>query len=279
MARKPIAPAPTTEWVPIASLTVDPTVNTRPMKKAKVEKIDREFDPAMLGTIEVSQRPDGTLVILDGQHRVEGARRRGWTNGHVIECRVHRGLSHSEECRYFRLLNDETAVAPIYKMMAAIGEGHNPDAAINTIVESVGLRIAGQAGDGLVCSAKALRYVYGGARFKQGDQFDHPELLRATLRTILAAWGKSKDGLRGDIIEGTGAFLARYTAKDGRVGLEKDVLISRLAQVTPLQLLADARSLRSIHGWQLSGAIAARIVILYNTGKRSKRLPDWWSAA
>lgn len=272
MSRKSTTPQPTTEWVKIADLRIDPTVNTRPPNQAKVAKIADEFDPSALGIPEISERRDGTKIILDGQHRVEGAKAQGWNNGQMIECRVHRGLTHAQECRMFRMLNDETPVAPIYKLLAGIGEGHEPEATIGAVVDSVGLKIVGAAQDGGICSAKALRFVYGGARFLKGDNVENPELLQATLRTILEAWGKSKDGLRGDIIEGVGSFLARY-------GKEVDhaVLVTRLAQHSPLNIIADARSLRSVHGWQMNGAIAARIVILYNSGKRSKKLADWWT--
>ncbi len=45
-----------------------------------INKIAREFDPALFGIITVAERDDGSYWILNGQHRVEAMRKMG--NGH-----------------------------------------------------------------------------------------------------------------------------------------------------------------------------------------------------
>lgn len=264
----------TTEWLPISSLSFDPTVNTRPTKKARVREIAKDFDPEKLRIIEVSERADGQIVILDGQHRVEALRSMGWNNGQMVECVVHRGISHARECALFDGLNNQLQMAAMPKMIARVGAGEEPDASIASIVESVGLRLDNTAGDGVVVSAKALYIVYGGGRQTRKVRTENPDLLRATLRLILSAWGNNKNGLRGDLIQGVGAFLARY----GETA-DTAALVTRLAQLRggPLSLVADGRALGALHNSPLSYGIAGKLTFIYNERRRAKRLPDWWA--
>lgn len=281
---KSTTPRPTTEWLPVSSLTTDPTVNTRPLKPAKVAEIAANFDPAAFRFIEVSERAAGEVVILDGQHRVSALRKMGWDNGQMVECKVHRGLTHERECRLFDELNDQLKMSALVRMLARIGAEVEPDVSINAIAESLGLTIGEQKIDGQLCSANALYKVYGGGRFVRTgvggaansriNDNPHPELLRRTLRLILSSWGKQKDGLRGDIIMGTGAFLAR------RGDLVDDgALVTRLAQLQggPLALLADGRSLAHLHNSQVEYGIAGKLTFIYNERRRAGKLADWWA--
>lgn len=49
-----------------------------------VSGIVRDFDPAKLGVLVVSHRPDGTYSILDGQHRLTALRKLGFAAANCI---------------------------------------------------------------------------------------------------------------------------------------------------------------------------------------------------
>ncbi len=268
---------PTTQWVPIADLKMDRKVNTRPLKNAKVSKYVDEFDADAIGYLEISERANGDLIILDGQHRVEALRRLGWDNGQKIEAKVHNDLTTAQEAHLFALLNDETPVTPIHKMLARIEAGDEPDASIDKIVRSVGLRISDQVGDGKIVSAAVLRKIWFGGRGSRGKTtlVEQPELLRSALRLVCEAWGKRGDALRGEILLGTALFLSRYEG----ISFDRDKLVHQLSLTPggPLGVVGDARALASIHSTPVATSVAAKYVLLYHKGRKTNRLDDWFS--
>lgn len=266
----------TTEMVKIASLIFDPTVNTRPPKKAKIDKYAKNFDPGALGVIEVSARPGRKYAVLDGQHRVTMLRDRlGWNNGQEVLCRVHRGLSHAEECALFVRLNDETPVSAIHKLLGEVGAGTHPAAAINEVVESVGLGLHDQVTEGTISAANALRFVWYGCTTRV-DNGDHPELLRSTLRLLLNAWGKNRDAYRGDLLSGAGMFMLRH-GDNSTLDVEALTHKMSLFQGGPSGFVGDARSLKKLMRCEVRTAVAGLMVNLYNQGRRSSKLPQWWA--
>lgn len=272
---KPTAPTLTTEWVPIASILFDPTVNTRATDHRAVKIIADNLDLDALGYPQISARQDGSCIVIDGMHRISALRLAGWNNGQQIECRVHRGLTHERECKLFDELNSQKPMTAVAKMLARIGAHESPDLEINAIVESFGLRIGVSKLDGQICAPNALYRVYSGGRFGKAKSEPTPELLRATLQLLTSSWGRNKHAFRADMLEGTGVFLARY-GNDVEMG----ALIDRLTQMQggPLRIVADGRSLSNLHNSLLSSGIAAKLVFIYNERRRTKKLADWWAS-
>lgn len=273
MKTTPQAKKTTTEWVKLASIVYDPTVNTRPTDPRHVEEIRSNLDLDALGYPEVSIRPDGSIVVLDGMHRISALRASGWLNGQMVECKVHRGLSHERECELFDILNTQKPKSAIARMLARIGAHKSPEYEINEIVTSLGLRIGAQKADGIVCAPDALRRIYLGGRDTKGEP--KPELLVSTLQLLLAAWGPNRHAFRSDILLGVGLFIARHGNE-----IETGALVERLTQLPggPLKIVADGRSLSNLHNSQLSGGIAAKVTFIYNERRRSRKLPDWWAS-
>jgi hypothetical protein len=69
--------------VQLADLRVDLNY-ARELDEAWVRKIVAEWHPALFRCPLVAQRPDGSLWIIDGQHRVEAAKRLGFDAAHAI---------------------------------------------------------------------------------------------------------------------------------------------------------------------------------------------------
>jgi len=71
---------PSLEQVPLDRLQVDPTyqrATDSPASKMLIVGMVKAWDWSLCQPIVVSRRADGTLWVLDGQHRVAGARARG----------------------------------------------------------------------------------------------------------------------------------------------------------------------------------------------------------
>jgi len=230
---------------------------------ARVRKLQQSMNLDGIGVITVSKRSDGTLVILDGQHRVQALIDNGMGEWRV-ECHVHHGLSLPQEAALFRTLNDTRRALPYDDFVKGVLAGDEECVAINDIVEGAGLKVADQVGDGRVRAVTALRRIYG-----SGESVA-PETLRDTLDVAIAAWGRTADALDGQILTGIGLVLGRYTEE-----VDLPVLIRKLAKRPggPPALLGDARGLKKLEGGSIARSIARLIVITYNRGKRVQLPP------
>src|ERR1700677_2244598 len=110
------------EMIPVRELGTDPAVNTRPVDEKWVTDRVPVYTPAGVGTLTVSRRDDGELIILDGQHRAELMRNAVGIQA-VAQCEVYQGLALSQEAAIFRLLNDKRALTPLHRFLALITEG------------------------------------------------------------------------------------------------------------------------------------------------------------
>lgn len=73
-------------------------------KRSQIKAISDGFDELLLGVPLISRRSDGTLAVIDGQHRVMAAIECG--RGDVpITCQVADGLSVAEEAQLFERIN------------------------------------------------------------------------------------------------------------------------------------------------------------------------------
>lgn len=78
--REAIGSPPSIEWVSVESLSVDPTYQRsidNAGSRRLIGSIAANFDWRLFAPMIVSRRPDGSKVIIDGQHRWAAAVRRG----------------------------------------------------------------------------------------------------------------------------------------------------------------------------------------------------------
>lgn len=80
-ATGPIAGSPPTlEWIGVERLSVDPTYQRATdgsRSRTIISGMVKAWDWRLCQPLAVSRRGDGALLVVDGQHRLEGARRRG----------------------------------------------------------------------------------------------------------------------------------------------------------------------------------------------------------
>lgn len=195
------------ELVALDALVTDGRFN-RPVSSAWVDNLVSNFSGRAFGTITTSRRRDGSLVILDGQHRVESLRALGLDEERrCIPAVVHEGLSLEDEAYLVKILNDDKAFNPYDKFRALLTAGDPEARHITSICEKLGLRIGSGSRDGVVTAVSTLRRVY---------KISEPKgrLLRQTLRVIIRSWGESSDPLRNEIIAGVAEFLHLHPEVD-----------------------------------------------------------------
>ena len=107
--RGPIIGAPPSiEWVAVDRLNVDPeyqrATDTR-QSRTVILRMVKSWQWTLCQPLAVSRRADGSLWVLDGQHRVEGARQRG--DIPHLPCCVVQDLDKQAEAKTFVAINTE----------------------------------------------------------------------------------------------------------------------------------------------------------------------------
>lgn len=180
--------------VPLDKLIVDPAYQ-RELDEKRVEKIVTEFDPALLGTLEVSVR-NGKSAVFDGQHRLAALKEVGETSA---PCLVHEGLSVPEEAMLFvRLQTERRALKPLDRFKARLRAGEEEALEIAQAAKDAGYVISSGGGDdNRIGAVTALDRVY---------QRGGPPLLQDAL-FLLSTWKGEPGGTDGALIEGLGIFI------------------------------------------------------------------------
>lgn len=170
----------------------------RELDERRAQVIAETFDPAIFGVPVLSRRNDGTLVRIDGQHRIHGA----VTAGHGDETflmEVHEGLSLKEEAALFLRLNgSRKGVGAIDRFKARLVAREPVAVEIQSVLKSVG------------CKIVRSQQRYGIQAIEAAEAAYHRGNLAETVR-VLATW------LDGDpqafdktFIRAVSAFLAAF---------------------------------------------------------------------
>lgn len=188
-----------------------------PVSDSQVKKIIRNFDPQKLHTIVVNKRQDGSLYIIDGQHRVEALKELGVP---MIDATVHERLTVEEEAEMYYGVNDRPAKSPNSKGKSSLIFGDVTAIEINDAVTNAGLKIDYDKNlrkDGYIVAYAALQSIYK----KHGK-----DMLEITLKIINEAYGTDKRNYQAFIIKGFAEFFSLYGNK-----IDINHLITRLKDV------------------------------------------------
>jgi uncharacterized protein DUF6551 len=251
------------ETIPLAAITTDPAVNTRPVDENwAARKLGEGFDWSKFGVPTVSERTAGKAYVwLDGQNRGALARLAGHASDKV-EAKVYRGLTTAEEAALFLGLNDNRQVKSIYKFLARVTSGEADAVTVSNTAAMHGWRVSDQNGNGLICASVSLEKVF---RYGEG-------VLSKSLDAITRAWGHDADAANGSVIHAVGMVVYRYDDALPTASLSKRLMSYPGG---PSGLIADARGLQKFQGGSVAASAAEILVRHYNTRRSTGRLPDW----
>ncbi len=218
-------------------------------------KIEANFDPALVGTLVVSERTEGDLAgyyaIVDGQTRAAAIASLAQRDEArcTVPCLVYRGLTQADEARLFaRLQKERRGVSSYHRFRADLVAGEPEAVAIEAIATRVGYEIGeGSNANGKLSAVAALENVH-----RRG-----PDILQRTLTISRQAWGA--DFIPpGDFLRGLGLVLKRRDIDDDRMA-------KRLATVTVESISRRASALREGigRGGSSSGFLADAIEATY----------------
>lgn len=225
------------EVVPLKHLFID--AYQRPLTSF-VEEIERDYNPALVGTLCVSERSKTKFAVIDGQTRAEGMRRLGES---AAPCLVYHGLKPEQEAELFSLFQTKRrGMTTASRFKAQVYAGDPQAVEINDVVEGLGFEIGYNSIEARsIAAVAALEYVYHGARVgKKAKATRDPELLARVLETIKASWPEVPATAKHmKIIRG----LGYYFTNEGH-GADPEKLAFKLGKVTPSALAKRAQSLR-----------------------------------
>ncbi|MFJ8040640.1 DUF6551 family protein [Kitasatospora sp. NPDC096147] len=235
--------------LPIKSLNIDPQAQ-RTLNEKRAQSIANNLVSEAIGSIIVSQRSDGELYIVDGQHRWRAC---ALAEIPMIMAEVHHGLSQAEEAILFLIKNREShKPRPIDEYYVGLTGGVPLFVDTDRILKKHGLTLGSTSTNGVGAVSGVLQIVdrYGASVFDR------------TLAVAEDAWDRSPETWDGMLLGGIGMFLGRW----GDLVDDKELARKILALGTAAKWRSEILSQSSRGGFNNSGtgsrvATAYRLVV------------------
>ena len=234
----------------------------RRINPAWVKKLAKIFDLDAIGTVTISDRGNGKLVIVDGQHRITVLLSHDLGDWKV-DCKVYRGLSQAQEAVLYVRLNYTKPIAIYDKFKAGLIANDSDCLGVQKVVRSAGLEIGSTNGDGRVACIAAILEIY------RSD--DGAQTLADCLRTVISAWGKIASAVENNIVRGFAIVLGTYGDQ-----IDNGAFVKKLSKMNggPSALVGRARAMKDIRSAPLKRLVASIIVATYNRGRRAGKLDE-----
>lgn len=242
--------------VRLSDLIVDDRYQ-RPLNEVWIRQRMEVFDPYLVGTLDVSERKDGTLAIMDGQQRAELLRNVGYLDVHAA---LYPRMSLEDEAAFFvRKNRDRKNMTPFYTYRAKLVAGDPITIEVNDTVTTAGFTISGQTNDkDAIGAVRAVEKTY----VMQTDHWD--EVLTPTLSVIQGSVYGRRHSLDGDVIQGLGRFHQAFARDE----FDNTKLMEIVSNVGPTTLIGRASDLTHTgRASNRAGNVARVLVTEYNNNR------------
>lgn len=192
------------ERVAISQLQVDyapPYGNgyARPLSEHRLKQLRRDWDPLAVSPMTISRRADGSLWIIDGNHRRLVAYEKGIAQ---LPAMVHANLSRELEADLYTKLGTVLGQTPWTRFQAKLVAGNDTARDIIKIAQRYDLEVNAMGHlDGRIQAVARLEWIYA-----RGG----PEGLNWVLAFLSSAFDGQRDSLGELQLEGTFGFYLRY---------------------------------------------------------------------
>ena len=250
--------------VRVGDLEIDQRVQ-RTVDPAKVDRLDAEWDWALAEVFTVTRRPDGAIVVTEGQHRQMGLEQRD-PEAKIWVVLVDEVEGTAEEAATaLGIAKGRRPHNPIqqWRMRVTAGAPHETEA--EKVLSALGLTVTeGRSSRGVAAAGTMMRLIHG-TPSKPLSPAAGAELLRKTLSVIGESIpedsNQSAHRFDGVIIQAVGNLIASHP------DLSLARLADRLSERTAAQWLAFRRS--ATPSWR---GVQQIIMTDYNRNLRSGRL-------
>ncbi|PIW30393.1 MAG: hypothetical protein COW30_02475 [Rhodospirillales bacterium CG15_BIG_FIL_POST_REV_8_21_14_020_66_15] len=252
VAKNALGPKPRLKFHPPSNLVIDPRYQrsiTQGTGKRLIKRIVSDFYWPFFGVIVATDNGDGTYCVIDGQHRAEAARQH--PDVHSVPVMVIDEMTLAEQARAFVEINQNRVRLNALQIHRAAVRAGDPSAVeIDKIATSCGVEIpannisSAEIKPGQTLSIKSLINIY--------ETFG-PDRLKATLQTIMNAYGDTTGDLRAQI------FQAVAIALGDRPDASEDIS-GALATSDAVSWIERARSEGKISGISTASCLAQLLV-------------------
>ena len=225
----------------------------RQVSRTMVSTIVTNYQADCFGTLTVGLREDGTYWVVDGQTRLEAARKLGLRN---VPCMVFESEGQSHEAQLFRLVNNQRHMSLAAKVKAQLIEGDPDTHAVSEIVAGRGFELCFDKSGGWprIRTFKPLFDLYEAG------------LLERALDVVRLTWsygdGDGDDqALQLPVLGGLRLFMKRY----GSI-VSDEQLSKKLSKYTCAQLVAKCDA-RKMQGGSRASALCDVICDLFGKEK------------
>lgn len=213
----------TYELLNLSNLKIE-TFN-RSVDMAHAKKIAAYWDDKLAGVIVVSKK-NGYYDIIDGQHRVVGAKMAGKK---YLPCLVYHNMTTEEDAAIFVQLDKKRKNLNTFDYVKASKVAN--DEIVTSMYEvagMVGFTIEKNKGDNKICAVRSLLNVL---------QSSGKDGALDVLRVLRSTWDGDKESLKGEMIEGMDLLLKTYGNS-----INHDRVVQKLKMVQPYKIIAEANA-------------------------------------
>ena len=223
------------EYVEVSALVSDGEYQ-RPVDEKRAMKIASEWDSALFGRLLIGLRPDGTMVIIDGHHRVKAATILGLTH---LPAAVINVATVTDEAIYFHKVNTSNKrLSAVDRFRARLAAGESPEIKIGALLATTGHAV-GHYKD---CDGSPKKLVNCAATLICLWKSDEKAL--ATVWLLAAAMCENRNGVESDLLEAL--HVLEICLADGHT-LASDFWVKRLTQGDYVEsILAAYRSVKAL---------------------------------
>jgi hypothetical protein len=207
-------------WISASDVVVPPEYQ-RVYDDKKARGYAMRFSWRKFRSVAVNRRPDGTLALVDGQHRLRAAQMLFGPDVQV-PCTFTHAETTVEEARDFDGINTDRSSLGYNAAFRARIHGKDPQALqVQAILRTKGLRPLwpgeNRGLEGTVTATRTIEYMVKAAGESSA---------KAVVGILYDVWGRDPNGYRDFILNGLWQFLVRY---DGY--LRRDRIVTVLSRL------------------------------------------------
>lgn len=245
--------------IEVGEIHVDPRYQ-RGLNQRRLQRLVREWNPSLADPIRVNWREDGTIWVIDGQHRLAAAKAVG---NKMIECKVHMSLTPDQEAAVWNLLQSGRVAPTLGDAFRSRLFAREPVAVqLEEIVHKFGGTLSLNNSN-----SSAKRPVHALATIESILTFQGEDGLNRVMTTLAEAYPEDQQVFSEAMLNGLSIFYHIYDEE-----FDDDRLMAALRRTSPRKLFQAAMALKQQLGGSTTAHIASSIVREYNTRLTRNRL-------
>ena len=246
-----------------SSLHVDAAYQRQYVSMGRIRRISSNFSWIKFGCLTVSRRNDGTLWVIDGQHRKIACDNRGDID--LVPCLVFSAESIEHEADAFLKMNvDRGPMRTFEKFRAMLISGDETAIAVKNMVESSGYTISGTSAKYTVRCVKVLLSLY------------KPNGILPKLWNFICLL-HAGECISGDIIEAL-CYIENKLSGTGQ-SLLNDANVTCLMRAGPTIINRQMRESAAHYAKGGAKIWAEGVLSILNKGRRTNKIPSMFAVS